>query len=571
MAKKDKVQMVDDDQIENVGIMSGFMDDIDEIMSEIEDEMKDKEGDSSDMAGIMSRRPDSPEILMNNLRGDYRSVDARREELADLVGYNNAAETPDDVLALLQPVLAQQGIGSLEGMQPAMPPEAAMMPPPSMPLDAPPSGGIASLPMDQGPMPPMAMAKGGEVKYFQEGGEAADASYAAYPPEIVAEAKRRVMELLAPDVQEDLPDLMARTRELTPQYAELLGTGDRETSRGQMMMDIAQAALNFAGNVGPSGQPLTGSFASRLAGAASQLPSQIGARAAEARKGEVQARLSALQQAQSERSYAQELGAERRKARADLLAEIAKQENVRPMTAQEMDDFGIPQGQRDLPWVINEKTNEPEIAGGRPPAPLVDMGGDTLEKAGAETASQMVSESFSDATRAVQDIRKIDDTIKLIEEGDVDTGFGAEFRQNIRKAISLFSDDPERIATLSDTELLNSALGREVFGAITELKIGARGLDTPAEREFLREVLAGRITLTKDTLLRMAAIRRKSAENQINKWNNILETGRATDILPTFRGFIPDTPIAVPAPVYAPSDGPGSDVSARVNELLGRG
>ena len=572
MAKKDKVQMVDDDQIENVGIMSGFMDDIDEIMSEIEDEMKDKEGDSSDMAGIMSRRPDSPEILMNNLRGDYRSVDARREELADLVGYNNAAETPDDVLALLQPVLAQQGIGSLEGMQPAMPPEAAMMPPPSMPLDAPPSGGIASLPMDQGPMPPMAMAKGGEVKYFQEGGEAADASYAAYPPEIVAEAKRRVMELLAPDVQEDLPDLMARTRELTPEYAELLGTGDRETARGQMMMDIAQAALNFAGNVGPSGQPLTGSFASRLAGAASQLPSQIGARAAEARKGEVQARLSALQQAQSERSYAQELGAERRKARADLLAEIAKQENVRPMTAQEMDDFGIPQGQRDLPWVINEKTNEPEIAGGRPPAPLVDMGGDTLEKAGAETASQMVSESFSDATRAVQDIRKLDDTIKLIQDPDfdADTGFGAELRQNIRRIQGLFSDDKERVKTLSDTELLNSALGQDVFGAISSLGIGARGLDTPQERIFLQKVLAGDITLEKDTLLRMAAIRRKSAESQINKWNNILETGRATDILPTFRGFIPDTPIAVPAPVYAPSDGPGSDVSARVNELLGR-
>ena len=69
----------------------------------------------------------------------------------------------------------------------------------------------------------------------------------------------------------------------------------------------------------------------------------------------------------------------------------------------------------------------------------------------------------------------------------------------------------------------------------------------------------------------MAAIRRKAAEYQIADWNNILESGRATELLPTFRGFIPDTPIAIPAPVYTPREGPGSDVSARVDELLGRG
>jgi hypothetical protein len=104
MAKNQKkMQMVEDDEVENVGIMQGFMDDIEELMEEIaEAEMSG--GEDQDMAKLMDRRPDSPEVLMNNLRGDYRS---------DLVGMSAAVETPDDVLALLQPVLAQQGIEAL--------------------------------------------------------------------------------------------------------------------------------------------------------------------------------------------------------------------------------------------------------------------------------------------------------------------------------------------------------------------------------------------------------------------------------------------------------------------------
>ena len=159
---------VKDEEIENVGIMSGFMEDIEELMEEItEAEMNGKAGE--DMAMIMDRQPDSPEILMNNLRGDYRSVDARREELADLVGMKAAVETPDDVLALLQPVLAQQGIESLTPssvpLQMAgtggvgeigVPPTAPL----GMPMPPDDSGGIGSL--------PMGMAEGGIVQNFQE-------------------------------------------------------------------------------------------------------------------------------------------------------------------------------------------------------------------------------------------------------------------------------------------------------------------------------------------------------------------------------------------------------------------
>ena len=94
-----KKMMEQDDDIENVGIMQGFMD----VMSDEGD--GEDEGDDSPET-LMERNPGTPEILMNNLRGDMRSIDARRDELADLVGYQAATETPETVLALLQPVLA---------------------------------------------------------------------------------------------------------------------------------------------------------------------------------------------------------------------------------------------------------------------------------------------------------------------------------------------------------------------------------------------------------------------------------------------------------------------------------
>jgi hypothetical protein len=129
---KNKIQMVDDDQVENVGIMSGFMDDLEGLLEELSAEEMEgmEEGDEADMARTMKRSPDSPEILMNNLRGDMRSIDARREELSDLVGFREAEETPEGVLALLQPILGQQAA-------PMMPPQGMpAMPPQGMPYDA---------------------------------------------------------------------------------------------------------------------------------------------------------------------------------------------------------------------------------------------------------------------------------------------------------------------------------------------------------------------------------------------------------------------------------------------------
>ena len=357
----------DPSEDENVGIMQGFMDSLEEMLTG-EGDMSEEDEDSP--SGAPDRTPRSPEILMNTLRGDMRSVDARVEELADMVGYNAASSTPLEVLALLQPVLKQQGIAALEAAAPAMPdmgmappamPDMGMAPPPgamgmapppgAMGMTPPPAmeGGIGSLPQGNMGQPPMQMARGGIVQHFQDGSGT----------EAVTPYDTRLDEFLNQRPQTGIADPMARARELAPQYQELLGTSDSGATKAQVLFDIAQAALGYASNVGPDGQPLRGSQASRLAGATRALPGQIAARGAQAKEGQARARLAALQQAQSEQAAAlasnTALSADQRaillareKQAADMALEREKgRPSFRPATLEEAAQFNAVAGQVD--------------------------------------------------------------------------------------------------------------------------------------------------------------------------------------------------------------------------------
>ena len=155
----------------NSGIMSGF--DMEEEGADV-----DENADLEEMPP-MSRTPQNPEILMNTMRGDMRSVDARYMELAQMVGEEAANETPPEVLAMLQPQLAAPaagggGIGALPQAQGMMPPGAEMPVPDQMgapqPAPAMPQGGIpmpqgmeSAPPFPQGAEAPQGFAYGGDV------------------------------------------------------------------------------------------------------------------------------------------------------------------------------------------------------------------------------------------------------------------------------------------------------------------------------------------------------------------------------------------------------------------------
>ena len=176
----------------NSGIMAGF-----------EEEMPEAPEDNVDEMPQMARTPQNPEILMNTLRGDMRSVDARVQELAQLVGEQAAMDTPPEVLAMLQPQLAAQqgGIGSLPqgqqmapppmGMPPegGMPPEAGMPPqggipmPPGMEGAGPfPQGGAEQAPPTPDGMPPMRAAAGAFITPFTRAAQFMGDKAAQYGP-----------------------------------------------------------------------------------------------------------------------------------------------------------------------------------------------------------------------------------------------------------------------------------------------------------------------------------------------------------------------------------------------------
>lgn len=354
--------------VENVGIMQGFLNQV----GEEEDELEEEEGsEESSSARILNRRPDSPEILMNNLRGDMRSIDARREELADLVGYDAAAETPETVLAMLQPVLAQQGgLGALpqssdmaQGPQAPMPPPSGGdmgVPPPGAPplppggppppaggdmaallaaAGPPPGGGMApGGPMMGGPppegpmigpdgqpippegMPPIQMYRGGEVQRFSNGSTEEgvtpeneedlpeDRAFAAnllYSPELVDFAQRQAARTLAQQPTA-VPTLESAMQGRLPEYERLLGS-DKSASQAGMLFDIAGAALNFAANRGPRGEVLRGSSMARLAGAFSDLPAAVQKRVNDIETTQRQLRMLAIQAGEKDRDTIQNL------------------------------------------------------------------------------------------------------------------------------------------------------------------------------------------------------------------------------------------------------------------------
>jgi hypothetical protein len=324
---------------EDVGIMAGFKDMMD-APDEVEEEPEERDSYEEDNRDEMvaDRRPDSPEILMNHLRGDMRSLDARRDELADMVGYQAARETPDSVLAMLQPVLAkQQGLATLpmaQGpqapMPPAMPPGMGI--PPMGPQGGmppmPPPGGLPPPPMPPGPggpQPPMQMARGGHVQHFQAGSFPAgvtpmddtaddgeeegavagggstageDFGIGGYTKADVATARTKLFNMLNQQPI-PLPGLAKSVADRESAYRTLLGQ-DKSASEAQLLFSLGQRALQFAGNVDDQGRPLRGSFVSRLAGATRTLPAEMSARMSEMDKVDRSIKLAALQAAEKD-------------------------------------------------------------------------------------------------------------------------------------------------------------------------------------------------------------------------------------------------------------------------------
>jgi hypothetical protein len=146
------------------------------------------------------------------------------------------------------------------------------------------------------------------------------------------------------------------------------------------------------------------------------------------------------------------------------------------------------------------------------------------KKVGAETATQDVT-LINSVKNAPQSIKKLEETLDLIDKGQLNTGIASGLQDTIARARSKFLADKAAKVNVADSQYLDSLLGSDVFAQIQALGIGARGLDTPAEREFLLSVVTGTRALDKETLRRMTQFRLDAIRSSAEAYNDRIKNG----------------------------------------------
>jgi hypothetical protein len=203
--------------------------------------------------------------VMNSIRGDDATIEERRDELASLVGPEDASQTPESVLALVQPAMMMasidQGIGGLAQEEMSEPVEGAMAqgimstvappPPAAPPMDPAMMGGPPPVNFNQGGL--VRRGDNQPVQMYANGGEAT-------PLQTAYEGR--------------LPLYKSIVGDPTAQLEE-----QQKLTKANMLFDIANTALAFAAPM--QGETPGMSAAERLAMAAqkTQLLPTIGARA----------------------------------------------------------------------------------------------------------------------------------------------------------------------------------------------------------------------------------------------------------------------------------------------------
>jgi hypothetical protein len=173
---------------------------------------------------------------------------------------------------------------------------------------------------------------------------------------------------------------------------------------------------------------------------------------------------------------------------------------------------------------VDQKTGQ-EIAA-VPVSPATPPFESAYERSIGEQKAEEEKTIIERANKAVSQVAKLDEVLSNLEQGDPTTGLFAEIRNNVNRFRSQFMSDPEAAKSVTDTQLLNSLLGSDVFPLIGELGIGARGIDTAQERNFLRDVFTGTIELNKDTLIKLTEMRRKRAAEAIEQYNKSIDAGK---------------------------------------------
>ena len=159
----------------------------------------------------------------------------------------------------------------------------------------------------------------------------------------------------------------------------------------------------------------------------------------------------------------------------------------------------------------------------------IDLGDTDSTEAYMEAGQKLMVEKdfgqIEEVDKARKALTKLDGVLKLIDKGKANLGALAGFYQGVDAVMAKFNLSAESAESATDTQLLEAALGSDVFGMISILGIGARGLDTPAERDFLIQVMTGTKEMTPEALRKMTEIRRNYFASVINDYNTKVNEG----------------------------------------------
>ena len=281
---------------------------------------------------------ETPEQVINAIRGNQLPLEQRYQELAEYVGEEDAGQTPQSVLALVQPTLMMteegamgSGIGELMRNITG---EVDMLTEQGVPTDM--GQGVGSLMMaGVGQQPVANFSQGGFVQRFQTGGEAS-----------------RLQQLYS---------------EMLPVYQSIMGDGEeaRRLTQSQILFDIADRAAAFAGGVDPrTGQSVARlSPAAQLGAAMTGLGGTIGQRLAGQEEQDRALKLAALQAAQgeysAERAAARAAGGDR--ALGNMYDVIVDGEVVTSLPLATQSDYAAVQEQYPGATIRPSRVTEPNI------------------------------------------------------------------------------------------------------------------------------------------------------------------------------------------------------------------
>jgi hypothetical protein len=407
------------------------------------------------------------------------------------------------------------------------------------PMQPMPAGGIGDMApgaMPPGP-PPLQMARGGIVQRFSQGSTPAavtsskDAAF--FSPETVQMARQLASTYLTPTATTQTPfDLAKETAAQQAVFKNIMGGAEQDDlSKSQLLLDLASRAFGYAANVDDQGRPLRGSALSRLAGATRTLPQTMSQFIAQKSKQDQAIKLAALQAAQKKEERALATALAQDKTRFDFALEVLKEEakkkNYELLSSEEARKLGLP---LDRGQVYQREKGTNDISPvGSPTTIIQNMPSRKGDVAYAEAIGRGGGEEdlalYKTAISAPANIEKHNETIKQIQRSDVTTGFGADLIKNINRVRAQILNDEKAGKQVSATEKLEAMLGSQVFTLLPTLGVGARGMDTKAEKDFMVAVLTGSIALNKDTLLKMADIRRNLEIRGLQRYNDLVKSG----------------------------------------------